>query len=277
MCRIHGCGYTRHLEPEVGTHLDWGVSERFGQLRLVLRGGVRLRIDDRAVEIGPGGGLSLLLPARGIRSEVARLPTDILWIQFSGAAALGLLQRMQREVGVLQQLPRRGRAERTLRKIIREAVADPVRDPFHWSERGQVLLHAWWQECLAAERAGRDPLSGGGSRPLPARLQRRSVAPPEASPLLREAPRTVGEFAERLGYSRSHLTRILRESWKETPAAVLRRDRMERARELLRRGGSVAQAAADAGYASHQTFSRAYRRHFGRLPSAEGEAEPGEG
>ena len=274
--RVHGCGYSRLMRPGAETHLDWGVLEPFAQLRVVLRGELRLRVGAEAVDLQAGSALSLLLPAREVRLEVVQPPVDLLWVQLEGRAALGWIAEIQKEVGILQGIPTGGAATRGLRRIVREAAADPVRDAFHWSDRGHALLRDWWAESLSAERERREHLVGSGSRPLPVGMRRRvtRMPPPEASHLPRTTPRTVAEFAERLGYSRSHLSTVLSASWQESPAAVLRRDRMERARELLRRGRSVAEIADAAGYASYQTFSRAYRRHFGVLPSRDREASP---
>ena len=45
---------------------------------------------------------------------------------------------------------------------------------------------------------------------------------------------------------------------------------MERARELLQAGGmNVSEVAAAVGYESSNYFSKVFRKHFGRPPSAE--------
>ncbi|MFP4283835.1 MAG: helix-turn-helix transcriptional regulator, partial [Opitutales bacterium] len=49
----------------------------------------------------------------------------------------------------------------------------------------------------------------------------------------------------------------------------LSQHRLERARRLLEDGaGNVTEAAFSAGYSSVSQFSRAFRRHFGKPPSA---------
>jgi len=47
----------------------------------------------------------------------------------------------------------------------------------------------------------------------------------------------------------------------------------ENARQLLGRGCAPAEAAAQAGYQDYSTFSRAYKKQFGRSPSADTEKE----
>lgn len=51
------------------------------------------------------------------------------------------------------------------------------------------------------------------------------------------------------------------------PAAEIRRRRVEFADGLIARGASVQAACKASGFADSGTFSRAYRRHFGRSPS----------
>ncbi|GAA3965754.1 AraC family transcriptional regulator [Gordonia caeni] len=54
----------------------------------------------------------------------------------------------------------------------------------------------------------------------------------------------------------------------DSPAALIRRQRLGHARELLRAGVSPRTAAADAGFSRADTFDRAFRREFGVTPAA---------
>jgi len=53
----------------------------------------------------------------------------------------------------------------------------------------------------------------------------------------------------------------------DSPAAYIRRRRLELARELLRGGTRVGVAAERSGFVDPDSFSRAFRREFGLLPS----------
>ena len=45
--------------------------------------------------------------------------------------------------------------------------------------------------------------------------------------------------------------------------------RLMLAQQLLRTGAPLAQVCFDVGYQDYSTFSRAYKNHFGRAPSAD--------
>ncbi|HLS76151.1 MAG TPA: helix-turn-helix domain-containing protein [Nocardia sp.] len=60
-----------------------------------------------------------------------------------------------------------------------------------------------------------------------------------------------------------------------TPAEAIRRARLEYARLLLERGASVRSACYDSGFIDPGTFSRAFRRHYGRSPTRLLRSAPG--
>ena len=70
------------------------------------------------------------------------------------------------------------------------------------------------------------------------------------------------------GLSPYHFHRIFRGMVGETPLELLRRLRLERAAFALRTTStSVTTVAFDAGYETHESFTRAFRTHFGEAPS----------
>jgi len=80
---------------------------------------------------------------------------------------------------------------------------------------------------------------------------------------------TPGTIATELNISLRQLYRAFSES--ESPAALIRRRRLERAAELLasrRQGVNVEMVALECGFASAEYFSRAFRREFGLSPRA---------
>lgn len=73
---------------------------------------------------------------------------------------------------------------------------------------------------------------------------------------------------ERLHLSRFHAGRIVSAAAGEAPEALRRRILLERAAHRLRTSDDdVLRVALDAGYASHEAFTRAFQRAFGRPPS----------
>ncbi|WP_192798482.1 helix-turn-helix domain-containing protein [Brucella intermedia] len=80
-------------------------------------------------------------------------------------------------------------------------------------------------------------------------------------------PPSIEELARRTGLNRNKLTAGFRAAFGVTPAEYSRSVRLEWAAEKLFQGATIAQAAAEAGYDSVPAFGRAFRQHFGRVPS----------
>jgi len=81
-------------------------------------------------------------------------------------------------------------------------------------------------------------------------------------------PAAGSELARRAYLSRFHFDRLVAAALRESPGAFRRRLLLERAAyELGATGRSVTEVAFDAGYASPDGFTRAFRRCFGVTPS----------
>ena len=79
----------------------------------------------------------------------------------------------------------------------------------------------------------------------------------------------VAPLMERLHLSRFHATRIVSAVAGEPPAALRRRILLERAaHRLATTDDEVLEVALDAGYGSHEAFTRAFQRAYGSAPSA---------
>ncbi len=90
---------------------------------------------------------------------------------------------------------------------------------------------------------------------------------------LSDAPFSVELLAEALLMSRRQLFRKLRALTEETPAAMIRRLRLEHAAVLLRDGElSVKEVAVAVGFSSQASFGRLFRETYGVPPSRYGEA-----
>ncbi len=80
---------------------------------------------------------------------------------------------------------------------------------------------------------------------------------------------SLGDVAGHVGLSPFHFQREFNRIVGQSPKAYTTRLRIERAAfRLLLHDDSVLQVGLDSGYASHETFTRAFRRHMGLSPSA---------
>ena len=75
-------------------------------------------------------------------------------------------------------------------------------------------------------------------------------------------------LAELAGFSRHHFHRVFRGVTDESVMGYVRRLRLERAAQRLKYGqASVTEVAFNAGYGSHEAFTRAFASNFGQSPS----------
>ena len=79
---------------------------------------------------------------------------------------------------------------------------------------------------------------------------------------------TIDELAGRFYLSKYHMMRRFRQETGYTIHHYLMEKRLMLAQQLLRTGAPLAQVCFDVGYQDYSTFSRAYKNHFGRAPSA---------
>lgn len=79
---------------------------------------------------------------------------------------------------------------------------------------------------------------------------------------------TLSELASMMGLSRFQLLRGFSRQFGLPPHAWLRSLRAERARALIRRGSTLAQAAAECGFSDQSHMTRIFARQYGCTPSA---------
>ncbi len=78
---------------------------------------------------------------------------------------------------------------------------------------------------------------------------------------------TLDELAERLGYTKTHLCRVIKATRGTTFSSLVNRLRIEDARKLLRETSlSVSEIAYDCGFASVEYFTRSFKRLLGVSP-----------
>lgn len=77
----------------------------------------------------------------------------------------------------------------------------------------------------------------------------------------------LARLAHAANMSPHHFHRVFKEESGETPAAFVRRLRLEQAAfRLLLHEESILEIALDCGFKNHETLTRNFRRHFGRSP-----------
>ncbi|UNK70727.1 AraC family transcriptional regulator [Microbacterium sp. H1-D42] len=83
-------------------------------------------------------------------------------------------------------------------------------------------------------------------------------------------------LASGFGFSRYHFDRLIRQMADESPGAFRRRILLERAAfRMLTTDALLIDIAVDAGYGSHEAFTRAFQRSFGEAP-AQWRRQPGQ-
>ncbi|QJC54272.1 AraC family transcriptional regulator [Paenibacillus albicereus] len=151
-----------------------------------------------------------------------------------------------------------------------------------------ALLYSRLREALAggSSAALSDLEAGGWLRLLLcelARLQPERVRPPARSSdaAMRQIdqavrwlqthyaePVSIQDLARRLGYHRTHLSKLFRAFTGLSPMQYLGQLRMSQAKDLLATDLTIEQVAASCGYSDPLYFSRHFRRSFGLSPTA---------
>ncbi len=177
-------------------------------------------------------------------------PLKIDYITMSGNGLNEIRLELREVYGAAWSMDQGGATQRAYEDLLTRYLSNGFADPYHNAEMVQTLLFA----LLRQGRARRVEADGLAQANDWIRLH-----------YIR--PLVTKEVADQVGWSREHLTRCFQERFGETPAAMTRRLRLERARLMLLMGDqSVANVAAQCGFGSPDTFSRAYRKCYGVCP-----------
>lgn len=82
-------------------------------------------------------------------------------------------------------------------------------------------------------------------------------------------PLSIDDLASRFYISKYHMMRRFRQETGYSIHGYLTEKRLLLAQQLLTQGQTPAEAAERCGYQDYSTFSRAYKKHFGRSPSTD--------
>lgn len=139
------------------------------------------------------------------------------------------------------------------RLILLEACSDEPCEPLYAEGLEIALLSRLGQLCSSRKPAG----SLGA-----ARLKRVNQFIEEKL----EEPLTTEDMAAVAGVSPAHFAREFKRATGETPHAFVVGRRVERARQLLARGGSIADTAVRCGFTDQAHLSRLFKRRLGVTP-----------
>ena len=181
----------------------------------------------------------------------AREPYRLQYINFpSTPALLSLFELLRHDFGPVINLPADSRAAVLFAEVVTTYQRRRFDDVWQECERLYSLLIALYREQVQASKS-RDPVEYGWHY-LRSRFRQ---------------PIHLKAVAAACGVTREHFVRAFRKRYGETPGTLLRRLRLEHARELLLATTlRVEEVALSSGFASVNTFSRAFRQHYHGSP-----------
>ena len=177
-------------------------------------------------------------------------PYALRYVTINIAGLAPLFDRLRRDFGSVVSLPEASEAGALYDELHERFAQRTFRDHLHEAELIHRLLIALYREQVHGTRTS-DPIEFGHH------YLRSHV----------RSPINLKGVAEKCGVSREHFIREFSRRYRESPGALLRRLRLDQARAMLAAtDADVESIALASGYASANTFCRAYRQNFGRSP-----------
>lgn len=240
----------RTYEHPPGHRLPWHVHE-VPAMVLVRRGGYTQSDPRRSFECAAGE--MVVVPAAEATREA---------VGSAGARSLLIFRRREAEgtiEGSSELLCRLGHFRGLFVSRIGRALARELDAPDPCTP---LALEGALRELVSAAGGGAETMGRGA--PPAWLLRARELIDDTLS-----GGQTLEEIARQAGVSRSQLARGFRAWLRTSPAAYLRRARLERARQRLRHSpDAVADIALDAGFYDQSHLSNAFRRAYGVTPAA---------
>jgi AraC-like DNA-binding protein len=210
-------------------------------------------------EVGPGRAMIFAYgePSLYRIGPPGMRPYELAYLVLAPRGGIGdLFAQIRADFGDIIRMEARGEAARLLDSVVRSFSAAEARDQLELAGRAYRLAIALYREQVSGTQ-GSDPVA-------------------YLHHLLHSqfrSPRNIKELTHDLPMTREHLTRSFHQRYGETPAALLRRLRLEHARLLAATSRmSAEEIAAGSGFSCARTLRRAYRAAYGMpLRSAETE------
>jgi len=189
-------------------------------------------------------------------------PWHYVWVAFHGHRSEPLLQQLgitpERPVvrgsGTRKAFSLYRKLRRTLRDAERPALADLEAEGLL-----RLLLHE-----LSLASAAQLPSAPSAESPAKRQVEQamRWLELQHAQPI------SIEQLSKSLGYHRTHLSKIFKETIGLSPMQYLMQIRLERAKSLLGSRWSVEEVASSVGFADPLYFSKQFRKRFGVSPTA---------
>ncbi len=177
-------------------------------------------------------------------------PYALRYVTAEAGALEPIFNHLRQDFGPVVRMPDECEATALFNEIHERFHWRSFRDRLHEAELLHALLIAIYREQVHETRTS-DPVEFGHHY---LRSHFRS-------------PINLKLVAEKCGVSREHFIREFTRRYRESPGALLRRLRLEHARAMLAATDTdVESIALASGYASANTFCRAFRQKFGRSP-----------
>ena len=253
---VHGCAEEVRRGPSYG----YDNARRSDRNLLVVQwtlAGAAFFADAKGTRLVPAGHAMLFThrePSRYGYPPEAKEPYRHRYIALEPSAPLrAVFDQLRHEFGSVVALPLRSEAATLFDEVFERFRARSFRDRLQEAELLYRLLTALYREQMRASSAV-DPIEFGYQQ---LRNHFRS-------------PLNLKTLAAKCGVSREHFMREFKRRHGETPGVFLRRLRLEHARAMLAATEEPIEAVALAsGFATANSFARAYRTKFGRSPGEE--------
>ena len=232
-----------------------GSSADHVAIQLTLRGQGWFR-DSRGMQVVPPGHAMLFSHDEATsygRIDTAADPYVLRYVSAKIGGLGPLFTLIRTDFGSVVNMPPESEAAALFNELNARFTQHTFRDRFHETGLFHHLLVAIYREQVHATRAS-DPIEFGYHY---LRSHFRS-------------PINLKLVAEKCGVSREHFIREFTDRYSESPGGFLRGLRLDHARTMLSATNSnVESIALSSGYASSNSFRRAYSQKFGRSPRAQ--------
>jgi AraC-like DNA-binding protein len=250
--------YMRQEEKASSPRYRWNNWERGDRpyviLQWTLSGEGRLDCDQGTLRVPEDYAFVVLVPERTAYyySPESREPWVFGWMNFYGEFACEIFRALRSQFGAVLSLPRRSAAASSLRRLL--AYVSNPRESNRWqvSLQAYAFVLEWWRQVSQPQRRSEDRLEWA------IRFCRERFREPLA----------VKEIADQAGMSREYFSRIFAARMRETPAAFLRRLRLNEASILLRETRlPLGEIAMRSGFYSGTHLMHTFQRVRGTNPS----------